>query len=688
MARPITIISVPIRPFIPSSPQCSLHVLHRAGTLNCILILVWELYTLLMQPTNKVSRGGFSHKVKDTISDNPQLHYEELEVPATTLAELKRMGVVGQQSKSKLLVFSPAMMERLLTKCSFTKQEASEIRLCITNHTQNIPTSPSGSGMEHHYQQALGMQLQAGASPIVRAAMANSTYPSLAKFQVFPSSLPELPPSDKLQELGMQFGLGHAINTNPATAWLKQQLAHLQQHLTSPINAFREGKHLQPGTMSDYLNTLYSYFGVVHKLMGVPLNMLSLWDVACPSQLAMFLTVQLHHKQVVQGTIAMQGSRLLQVLQYLQLHTTSAPEKEHLAAVVKWLTTIKGQVVDLAALPRKLNMQQLPSLAEVVYLQEQHINKQVAAFEAYIADPLPYTIQQQQDILWGLHDACLFGLMYGYLPPTRLLAITTAKHPRHSASPCTQCQQVGCTGNSICQAADNSYTIKLVHHKVANTSTANTQQQAGNRVRCSSSSIGAQPLQCPVPHGLQHVLHLWATKGWGMVKSLCLSKEMSATTSKLLFWDPNSEQGFTDKVISTWFKRQLVAAGIPEEKVFCPQSGRHLWVTTMKVKEAANEYVPNPRGQAHILGHNPQQWNAPIYNLYQKQLEVQQAAQGMPTLRHELLMEHQEFMQMRREQARQEQQADGEEEEGTSFYSCGDEAGEDDTATTSNNQRV
>ena len=249
---------------------------------------------------------------------------------------------------------------------------------------------------------------------------------------------------------------------------------------------------------------------------------------------------------------------------------------------------------------------------------------------------------EQEGILWGLHNACLFGMMFGYMPPTRLAALTSTKHPAYSEKACKQCEVVGCTGNSIFREADNSYTLLLQHHKVANTATANPFQHAGKRLRPNSSSIAAQPIRCPIPHALQHVLHLWINKGWGLVKHLCLAKQMDKDSQQLLFWDPSTERGFSDKHLSSWFKQQLLAAGVPEDQLFCPQDGRHMWVTTMKVREAAGLEVPNPRGQAHIMGHGPQQWAAPVYNLYMKQLEAGVAAQGMAQLRATMLEEQQQ----------------------------------------------
>jgi hypothetical protein len=58
-------------------------------------------------------------------------------------------------------------------------------------------------------------------------------------------------------------------------------------------------------------------------------------------------------------------------------------------------------------------------------------------------------------------------------------------------------------------------------------------------------------------------------------------------------------------------------------------------------------------GQAHIMGHLPRQWNAPIYFLLQKQVEAKMAADGMPAWRQKVLMR---FQQQQEQQQQQQQQ--------------------------------
>jgi hypothetical protein len=58
-------------------------------------------------------------------------------------------------------------------------------------------------------------------------------------------------------------------------------------------------------------------------------------------------------------------------------------------------------------------------------------------------------------------------------------------------------------------------------------------------------------------------------------------------------------------------------------------------------------------GQAHIMGHRPSQWDAPIYNLLQKQVESKLAADAMPAWRQQVLSSFEQ------EQQQQEQEQPG-----------------------------
>ena len=104
-------------------------------------------------------------------------------------------------------------------------------------------------------------------------------------------------------------------------------------------------------------------------------------------------------------------------------------------------------------------------------------------------------------------------------------------------------------------------------------------------------------------------------------------------------------------------------------------------MTTMKVREAEGKHVPNTRGQAHLMGHNPQQWQAPTYNLLQKQLETKLAADGMPMLRANMLQEY----QLQQQQQQQQQQPLETGSQDTSFHSCTSNSG-GDTDTASSHQ--
>jgi hypothetical protein len=386
-------------------------------------------------------------------------------------------------------------------------------------------------------------------SLLLRQAGQTAEWPHHSRFQSFPSDLPELD-EELTASLGSKFGLGPTINTSAATAGLKQQLEEMDNHFTRPINPFRKGKHLQATTMEDYLKTLYLFFGVVHLVEGKPLHQLSLWDCACPRYLATFLKIQ-KDKGILQGSMALAGSKLKGILDYLHSHCSPGAEQEHLSFILTWFSNMRGQVVDNSAKPVKLSLQDMPSLEEVMIKQDQLQEKEQARFLAFTRDHDAFmrdhsrgkSFQQVQDsIYWGLHDATLFGFMFGHIPPPRLMAITTCKHPRYANTPCTHCKQVGCLGNRLIEKPCNSsssnssrkFCLHLVHHKVANSATANP----SDGDRCSSSqTISAMPIQVDVPSSLQPLVEL------------CFGSSCSGTR-QLLFWNSSTERGLTDKEYS------------------------------------------------------------------------------------------------------------------------------------------
>jgi hypothetical protein len=163
---------------------------------------------------------------------------------------------------------------------------------------------------------------------------------------------------------------------------VRQQLAEMESHFTRPINPFRQGRHLQPNTMHDYLKTLHLFFGVVHHVEGKPpLHQLSL----CPKYLAAFFKIQ-QDKGILQGSMALEGSKLKGILSYLHSHCFPG-EQQHLSYILTWFSNIKGQVVDTSARPVKLDMRDLPTVEEVMIKQDQLQQRELARFKAFIRDP-------------------------------------------------------------------------------------------------------------------------------------------------------------------------------------------------------------------------------------------------------------------------------------------------------------
>lgn len=646
--------------------QAHLTTIRRPGSSNHTLILMQELWHKLIDGKLKVSKSTWKRAKREVKRGSISYYHEELTLPLALTLQLKELGAIHlSDHNSQHAVCSPAMLRELLIKCGVTLAHAKHVYNSIKQACQPLQQGQPTTQLETTALASPPLQQQApaiapGMSLALRQAVQAAEFPHHSRFQVLPGDLPPYP-EEVMDQLGStQFGLGTTINSSPATTNLKQQIADMEQHLTRPINPFRHGKHMQANTMHDYIKTIFLFMGVVHHVLGRPLQQLSLWDCACPAYLAMFLCIQLE-RGILQGSMAMAGYRLKGILSYLEFNSMPGSEKQQLSTIATWFNNLRGQVVDRAARPNKVNLQEMPPLEQVIYKQEHLMQREIAKFKAFFKDPAKYmrdlgnprgiSMQQVQDtLLWGLHDVTLFGFMFGHLPPCRLLAITTCKHPKYAKTPCTDCSQVGCLGNRLVEMASSSssstsarrFSLQLVHHKVANSSTANLEQQhepsSSKRPRCSSNSISALPTILQVPSSLHEAVELWVDRGWPLLKEFSLVRgRQDSSTRQLLFLNPITERAFIDCEYSPWFKGMLIKSGFKEQEAFCPQTARHLWVTTMKVQAAAGIKVPNMAGQAHIMGHKPSQWDAPIYNLLQKQVESKLAADAMPAWRQQVL---------------------------------------------------
>lgn len=629
-----------------STHTAVLNILRRPGTTsNNTLILLSEVKLKLVDGKLQVSATKWKRDKRALIDSRTPFHYEDLKLDVDLTNQLKQCGAIHlNDSSSQHGACSRAFLETLLTKLGMAGTDAKKV--CDTIKAACQPGMPAIALVPTQAQEQAAPSIRPGMSLSLRQAVEAVDFPEHIAFQVMPSDLPPMPDAELMDSLNTNIGLGFVIHASPKAAALNQQCADFHTHYSSPINAYRQGKHMEASTLVAYLQVIFTFFGIVHYVLGKPLELLSLWDCACPHYMGMFLRIQQSTQN--QTTLAGSASKLKGILGYLALNCLPGVEHDHLAEITDWFITLKAQVVHHARKPQRVNLQNLPSLFEVMHKQELLMVREMGRFKAYLRDPLKYMSvltgargwgeQVQQAIMWDLNNITMFCTMFGHLPPTRIKALTSMKHPRFANTPCTECSQQGCTGNSLIElpamgTCSKRFALSLVHHKVANSATPHPGEGEVN-----SNCTSATPIQVDVPSTLQPLMELWVNTGWGLVKELCLAKgDMSQHTKQLLFWHPTKERGFLSNEVSPWFKGMLSKAGFADHELFCPQLTRHLWITTMKVMKAAGYQVPNMAGQAHIMGHLPSQWDAPIYNLLVKQVEAKMASDGMANFRQVML---------------------------------------------------
>ncbi len=622
-----------------------LNILRRPGTTsNHTLILLSEVKHKLIEGKLQVSLSKWKKHKKDLRESSSSYHHEELSLDLGLVNQLRQARAIHPNDTStKQGACSTAFLHSLLTKLGMAGADAKKV--CDTIKAACQPGMPA-IALAPIQEQGAAPSITPGMSLSLRQAMEAVDFPEHITFQVMPPDLPPMPDAELMASVGTNIGLGNVINTSPKAAALRQQCVDFHTHYSSPINAYRQGKHMEASTWVAYMQVIFTFFGIVHNVLGKPVELLSLWDCACPHYMALFLRIQ--QSRMNQTSLAQAASKLKGILGYLALNCLPGVEQDHLADITQWFSTLKAQVVHHARKPQSVNLQNLPSLFEVMHKQEQLMKKEMGRFKDYLRDPLKYMRaltgargwgqQVQHNIIWDLQNITMFSTMFGHLPPTRIKALTSIKHHKFANTPCTECSQLGCTGNSLIEypataTSSKRFALYLVHHKVANSATPQPGEGEVN-----SNCTSATPIQVDVPSTLQPLMELWVNTGWGLAQEFCLAKgDMGQHTKQLLFWNPTTERGFLSNEVSPWFKGMLSKAGFADHELFCPQMTRHLWITTMKVMKAAGHQVPNMAGQAHIMGHLPSQWDAPIYNLLLKQVEAKLAADGMASFRQVML---------------------------------------------------
>lgn len=589
-------------------------------------------FTIKKRKAASQTPQGQASPAAPTTTPQEKQHHQGAVAPPAQAAKSPQMAAAAAAATQQDALFAAYTQQQ--------KNAAAEVLAAAgVTATQPATQAPTPSPEPATAQQGPSLH-QPGKSAALRHAAQRINFPRGKPYQYWPLGLDSLT-TRQTEALGTRYGIGSLISTSREASGLRQQLRDLEQHLTSPFNGFRQGKHLQPVTFSQYRDVLDVFFGVVHHHFKVGLSELSLWDVVSPHYLATYLYLQLYHKQVVKDSLHQQSSRIIRVLDYLEQQTCNEEQASVVRKAAKWFANLKSQCVPAALSSEPVDITRMPPLGELLTRQAAYIEKKMDMFERWQQHAGEFSTSKMDEAIWGLQSAALMAMLFGYLPPMRLLATATLKHPDYADTPCTECHKVGCKGNRVYYNKDDNgrLWVDMPHHKVANTAVAPSDVRDPKRPRVSTNHIAAAPVTCPLPEELSKVVGLWAKQGRAAALDQGMVRVQGAEARKLLFWHPTTQGAFTDKQISPWFKDVLTAMGVPEDKLFCPRQARHLWVTTVRVMQQGGQSVPHMRGMAHIMGHSPEQWYQDTYNRSQKQLEIQMAVEGLPQLRQQLLQE-------------------------------------------------
>ena len=236
---------------------------------------------------------------------------------------------------------------------------------------------------------------------------------------------------------------------------VKTQLASYVDWLTGGPNTDRGS------AASAAHRTVENLTKVVHQYLGFRkffehVENLSLWDTLNGHSIAAYLSFHKTKGNTI-GTITAQIAGFRKLLKYLESKTVNQMTHQHIHKQVRWLSNMNSQLQH--AMPRVEPEINLPPAHEVI----RHIeNLRLNAMQALPAQGQPWSLEAAR----LFHDGALACLMFGYLPPVRLLCLRTLQHPDVAGCLHKGCTLQNCQGNKIIRLETGELQLQLSHYKV------------------------------------------------------------------------------------------------------------------------------------------------------------------------------------------------------------------------------
>lgn len=264
----------------------------------------------------------------------------------------------------------------------------------------------------------------------------------------------QLPPSPVPEEsLSAQFSLPEAMRAKQP---LLREVGAFQAWLTEPVQLNRPGAPLVPRSMHNILSHVYQYLGFMKQYRGKHPTLYHFLD--CESYAAYISFQKAKGNKYIH--IQQQIASARKTLKFLQIgyEEDDGVFKKTIAAI-EWLSLLCKQLSNV--LPQRSDrpdISELPAAHEVVLLIERV--KQSALLKL---PPMGQALSWDSARL--MHDASLASLMFGYLPPIRLVCLRTLQMPHSVRCLVPGCLKPDCRGNKLIWQ-DGHLMLQLNHYKV------------------------------------------------------------------------------------------------------------------------------------------------------------------------------------------------------------------------------
>lgn len=268
----------------------------------------------------------------------------------------------------------------------------------------------------------------------------------------FPTKLPDCLLGE--DQMRMQYSLSKPQTDQEP---LQTELSSYKAWLSDDINTDRgKGPPAADSTTQNLMKALLGFLGFLYYFIKP--NKLSLWNVLDGHSVAKYISYHKHKGNTI-GTLSSQIACLRKALKYLSSQSKQQSVQQHIEAEVNWLSILNSQLCHI--MPKEISTIQLPEAKDVVKFIERLKWK---ALHAYMGIAPGSVISMKLARLF--HDALLACMIFGYLPPLRLVCLRTLQQPCAKGCLHKGCKSKKCTGNRLHILQNGNLQLHLSHFKV------------------------------------------------------------------------------------------------------------------------------------------------------------------------------------------------------------------------------